>query len=329
MAALVCKTWVRLLHHNAKSLQVMTGHRKEITSLSIHPSGKLALSTSRDSTLRIWDLIKGRCSYHHILDSVAEVVAFSPSGSLYALVAGSKVTIHKIGQEAGLAGELKHSRRVLCMAWDQDDVLLTGTEAGSIHTWNVSSATQICETAQAHQTRIRGLVVSHQHTASQPASSESPVQLPESHVQRQCTIASAASDGSVKLWQLKCGSQDGTLHEVSQVRTGARLTCLSFVQPMSCMPEAGKQPSKAKQGKKRMSKAPHEQVKKQKRTGPAPANARARQAVAPKSDLLKVGVAKNGVVDFTVDAKSGMQDSSKPVMHNKTPRRHGKVATRL
>ena len=32
-------------------------------SLSIHPSGKLALSTGADSTLRLWDLVTGRGAF--------------------------------------------------------------------------------------------------------------------------------------------------------------------------------------------------------------------------------------------------------------------------
>ena len=32
-------------------------------SLSIHPTGKLALSTGADSTLRLWDLVTGRGAF--------------------------------------------------------------------------------------------------------------------------------------------------------------------------------------------------------------------------------------------------------------------------
>ncbi len=299
----------------------MTGHRKAITSLSIHPSGKLALSTSRDSTLRIWDLIKGRCSYHHILEAIADVVAFSPSGSLYALVAGSKVTIHKIGKEAGLLGELVHSRRVLCMAWNTDDMLLTGTEAGSIHAWDVSSSIQICEKVKAHQTRLRGLTVTAQ-TAAQPASSDVHVQSPAVKMQTQYTVASAASDGSVKMWRFSPDKQDGALQKVSEVSTGARLTCLGLVHPQPSALQTGKQPGKAnRQRHKQMLKTSAGQVKKQK-TSVVAADAKPPQPVLPKPDLKKVGVAKNGVVDFTVDAQNVTQTDKKPVGRKKSSNKH-------
>jgi protein MAK11 len=34
-----------------------------VTSLSVHPSGKLALSVGTDATLRTWNLVKGRQAY--------------------------------------------------------------------------------------------------------------------------------------------------------------------------------------------------------------------------------------------------------------------------
>jgi len=37
--------------------------RSAVYSFAIHPSGKLALSSSKDKTLRTWNLITGRCAY--------------------------------------------------------------------------------------------------------------------------------------------------------------------------------------------------------------------------------------------------------------------------
>ena len=34
-----------------------------MTGLAVHPSGKLALSVSKDKSLRTWNLIKGRKAY--------------------------------------------------------------------------------------------------------------------------------------------------------------------------------------------------------------------------------------------------------------------------
>jgi protein MAK11 len=41
-------------------LRILKGHKGRVNALAVHPSGKLALSVSRDRTLRMWDLMRGR-----------------------------------------------------------------------------------------------------------------------------------------------------------------------------------------------------------------------------------------------------------------------------
>ena len=48
-------------------------HRKEVTSLAMHPSGRLALSTGNDAMLRLWNLVKGRCQYKARLEQCSQV----------------------------------------------------------------------------------------------------------------------------------------------------------------------------------------------------------------------------------------------------------------
>ena len=311
-------------------LQVMSGHRKEITSLSIHPSGKLALSTSRDSTLRIWDLIKGRCSYHHVLDAIADVVAFSPSGALYALVVGNKVTIHKIGQEAGLCGELPHSRRVMCMAWANDDTLLTGTEAGSMHAWDVGTSTQICEMMKAHQTRLRGLTVASKASR-------------EGEPQAQYIVASAASDGVVKTWCFAIELDQATWQPLSELATGARLTCLTLVTPATPSEQAVVQHKRAKAKQAKLAKVQKGKAAKKDIVAPSAAgvkkvkqNQRTQVDKLPKSmpaqpNLKRIGVVANGVVDFTdaaVKAHAGPTGANSIQLGTKRTKPHAKSSKR-
>lgn len=315
----------------------MSGHRKEITSLSIHPSGKLALSTSRDSTLRIWDLIKGRCSYHHILDAIADVVAFSPSGALYALVAGNKVTIHRIGQEqeAGLSGELPHPWRVMCLAWADDAVLLTGTEAGSIHAWNVATSMQTCEKVKAHQTRLRGLAVG---SREQSASPESDVQA---KTQAHFTVASAASDGAVKTWCFSTNVDQVTLQPLSEIATGARLTCLTLVTPAAPSEQAIVQHKRAKAQQAELANLQKGKAADRDNTARRAAGVRklnqkvkvdkvATSTVA-QPNLKSVGVVANGVVDFTdaaVKAHAGPTGANSVQLGKKGTKARAKVSKR-
>lgn len=49
------KTWDLL-----SSLQ---GHKGAVLSISVHPSGKMMLSLSKDGTFKLWDIIKGECAF--------------------------------------------------------------------------------------------------------------------------------------------------------------------------------------------------------------------------------------------------------------------------
>ena len=44
-------------------LKALKGHRREVTSLSMHPSGRIGLTCGRDSTVRLWNLVKGKCAH--------------------------------------------------------------------------------------------------------------------------------------------------------------------------------------------------------------------------------------------------------------------------
>ena len=65
--------------------------RKEVTSLSVHPSGLLALSTGRDDMLRMWNMAKGRSQYKTKIAPGTEAVSFSPDGGAYALLGSKQV----------------------------------------------------------------------------------------------------------------------------------------------------------------------------------------------------------------------------------------------
>lgn len=282
----------------------MTGHRKEITSLSVHPSGKLALTTSRDSTLRIWDLIKGRCSYHNVLPAIAENVCFSPTGTLYALQTGSQVTVHDIGQERGLVATLQHSQRVLCVAWHTDGLLLTGIETGSIHVWDVETGMEIGQCVQAHKARIKGLVV---HTLGALSDAQGSALAAGTSQQNNILVASAASDGRVKTWRFDAQGGSHCLQLDSELSTGARLTCLCLVKPVGMDSDTvlAQKRLKAKQKKAlAASKTGGKGLPVQSKKAGVQKQPVQKQKpkLEAKVDLQKLGVAHDGVIDFTAEA---------------------------
>lgn len=89
----------------------------------------------------MWDLVKGRCTYTVRLESEAEAVHFcqEDGGARYALLCGTLLTLHSVG-EAGTLRTLAHPRRALCMAWVPGGRIVSGSEDGSLRLWD----TQVC-----------------------------------------------------------------------------------------------------------------------------------------------------------------------------------------
>ena len=82
--------------------------------------------TGRDGELRLWNMAKGKCSFHTKLTAPAEALAFAPSGAQYALVCGRTVSLHATEGDGSVLQSLEHERKVLCVAYHGDGVILTG-----------------------------------------------------------------------------------------------------------------------------------------------------------------------------------------------------------
>lgn len=127
-----CKTW--------DCDRELKGHKAAVNSISVHPSGRLALSVSKDKTIKTWNLLTGRPAYTTSLKSVGELVRWSPSGESYAIVSGSLLMINKIsGTDEPIVYENgKHILAVeyltetcLIIAGDSEDIVLYDTESKS------------------------------------------------------------------------------------------------------------------------------------------------------------------------------------------------------
>lgn len=95
-----------------KSVKV---HKKSINSLSVHPSGKLALTVGHDECLAMVNLVRGRRSFYCRLGKEATIVGFDGSGDRFVMVVGDRVGVHE-SEDAKLVLELDCKRTVLCVA---------------------------------------------------------------------------------------------------------------------------------------------------------------------------------------------------------------------
>lgn len=110
---------------------------KPITYLSIHPSGKLALSLGADLTLRTWNLIKGRQIFTTNLKSRpsfrrgVDAVEWGPAGQFFTVIGGTTIEIWDINS-AGVVKEIPCESPPKCVCWLNDEVQLVGLSNGKV-----------------------------------------------------------------------------------------------------------------------------------------------------------------------------------------------------
>ena len=262
-------------------MKTLRGHKKEVTSITVHPSGCLALTTSRDGTLKLWDLVKGRVTFSTKIDGggvngggsgsvgvEADAVAFSPSGKRYAVQVGTHVIIKPVSSSTassqtegeGEVVKLAHPRRVLSMLWGPNDltdrVVITGTEDGTLRVWNALQGTEMLCIPKAHATRVKALACPYVQVTEEGDGGGVPVLL-----------ASASSDGGIKVWRLReavdsvasSSKKEVDAVCVGSVETKARITTLCAVDPVGVMEGRIAEAKKVRKKKKKVQKEAEEE----------------------------------------------------------------------
>lgn len=65
-------------------------------AITVHPSGKLALSIGRDKSLKTWNLIKGRSGFITNLKGIADSVGWSTDGNYYAVAIANRLDVYSL-----------------------------------------------------------------------------------------------------------------------------------------------------------------------------------------------------------------------------------------
>lgn len=179
---------------------------KAITHLTIHPSGKLALTLGADLTLKTWNLVKGRQIFTTNLKSksslgrIVEYVEFSPDGQNFILSGAKSVEVWNI-ERAGVTREIQCDAKPTSVCWLDDANLLIGLNSGKLLWCNLEKDEQL--TFEMYESRVKGLQY------------------------RDGFLASISSDGDVTVWQLTIDEQDIT--ELCAINIGCRPTCVTVV----------------------------------------------------------------------------------------------------
>ncbi|XP_022373455.1 p21-activated protein kinase-interacting protein 1 [Enhydra lutris kenyoni] len=184
-------------------LKSIKAHKGHVTFLSIHPSGKLALSVGTDKTLRTWNLVEGRSAFIKNIKQNAHIVEWSPRGEKYIVVILNKIDVYQL-DTASVSGTITNEKRVSSVTFLSESVLAVAGDEEVIRFFDCDSLMCLCE-FKAHENRVKDMFS---------------FEVPEHHV-----IVTASSDGFIKMWKLK---QDKKVPPslLCEVKTNARLTCL-------------------------------------------------------------------------------------------------------
>uniref|UniRef100_A0A8C9G2F7 PAK1 interacting protein 1 n=1 Tax=Pavo cristatus TaxID=9049 RepID=A0A8C9G2F7_PAVCR len=161
-------------------LKSIKAHKGHVTSLSIHPSGKLALSVGTDKTLRTWNLVEGRSAFIKNLKQNAHIIKWSPNGEKYVTVITNKVDIYKL-DTASITGTITIEKRISSIRFITDSVLAIAGDDEIIRFYSCDSQKCLCE-FKAHENRIKDIYSFER--------------------EGQHVIVTASSDGYIKVWNL-------------------------------------------------------------------------------------------------------------------------------
>ncbi|XP_068215320.1 p21-activated protein kinase-interacting protein 1-like [Palaemon carinicauda] len=189
-----------------KCEKTLRGHKGPVVSVSVHPSGKLALSLSQDRKLRTWNLIKGRKAYITHMDRIADIVKWSPKGLKYVIVKGSCLEVYDV-TSCQVIFSIDFKERVTTFTFMTEDIIAVSVGDNNICLYDIANHFEVFRW-EAHSLRVKSLCF-----------------IPRDDVE--LWLASASSDGSVKIWKLQLLSLTSKPELLAKVDTTCRNICMA------------------------------------------------------------------------------------------------------
>ncbi|KAK9487408.1 WD40-repeat-containing domain protein [Lipomyces starkeyi] len=211
----------------------MKGHKGAVNDISVHPSGKIALSVGRDRTLRLWNLMTAKnASVLKLTGGEAIQVAWSTDGDKYAVGWQTKIVIYDMSAKPLSSIELKsplYRLRYVSLKEVNDDnenvvmeYLVTSDATGSITFRDAAKATEddipIAFDLKAHSIRVKDF----EFYARTPP----PVLYSDdtkATTQTTMFMSSVSSDGKIVIWNLNAREP------IAVYQTNERLNCCALV----------------------------------------------------------------------------------------------------
>lgn len=180
-----------------------------VNYISVHPSGKLALSIGGDMTLRTWNLINGRQAFvtslkNKSLGNVIDFVEWSTTGEYFAITGKDSVEVWST-DKAEVVATKKCEARPTAVCWMSDSDLLVGMENGKLLFFNWEDEDEEATLCEIYESRIKAMKYIDGF------------------------LATASSSGELNLWKVN-NDEKVEIDMICGIDVGCRLICLDIVE---------------------------------------------------------------------------------------------------
>ena len=180
-----------------------------VNYISVHPSGKLALSIGGDMTLRTWNLINGRQAFatslkNKSLGNIIDFVVWSTTGEYFAITGKDSVEIWST-EKAEVVATKKCEARPTAVCWISDSDFLVGMENGKLLFFNWEDEEEETTLCEIYESRIKAMKFVDGF------------------------LATCSSSGELNLW--KVTTEDKIeMDMICGIDVGCRLICLDIIE---------------------------------------------------------------------------------------------------
>jgi len=184
--------------------KTLKAHEGGVTAMSVHPSGKLALTVGKDRAMKTWNLIKGRTAYVTNIKAVATAVMWAPDGNTYAVATNKTVNIYEV-KSAGIVYTVEFKYPVNFITFLNEDTLVVGGVGPEVEVHSIKEGKLLTRfKAHAKSVRVASVVT----------------------VDKLPLLVTAANDRFIRLWQVPTDGSEPTV--LAETDTSCRIISLAI-----------------------------------------------------------------------------------------------------